>query len=95
MSSPKPNALFILHRSGTYSISIHDLSKTKTVHISKNNHHVTIMVMAPVNVPIWKKQSCFDTLKNNVYNLAKGDHKMADIINMIMEEMPSSSNSSI
>ena len=43
--------------------------------------------MAAVTSPTWIKQSCFDTLQTNVYHLIKGDHKMADIINMVMEEL--------
>ena len=58
----------------------------------KKRHSVTIIVMAPLIVPESQKKSCFDTLHSNVYHLSNGDHKMADIVNMVMDEMPSKSN---
>ena len=48
--------------------------------------------MAPLTAPAWQKKSCFDTLITNEYHLSDGDHKMADIVNMVMDEMPSNSN---
>ena len=95
MSSTNSNILSTLRRNQTSSTSSklnHDLSKTKTVYIGKNRHPATIMVMAPLTAPAWQKKSCFDTLRTNVYHLSDGDHKMADIVNMVMDEMPSNSN---
>ena len=38
------------------------------------------------------KHSCFDTLCTNLYHLSDGDHNMADIANVVMDEIPSNSN---
>lgn len=92
MYSSNSNNLSILRLSPTSYTSSHDLSKTKMVHIGKQKHPVTIMVMAPITAPASQKKSCFETLCTNVYHLSNGGHKMADIINMATNEMPSNSN---
>ena len=63
----------------------------KTVKIDCNLHPITIMTIAPVNAPAWQKKSCFDSLLSNAYNLASSSHKLANIINLVMEELPVSS----
>ena len=68
----------------------HDLSLMKTVKIGKHAKPLIIMVMAPLDAPTWQKRSCFESLCNNAYDLAGGDHPIADIINLLMEELPNS-----
>ena len=93
--SPNYNINSILRRNQTSSTSSwrnHDLSMTKTVYIKENKHHVTIMVMDPLTAPSWHEKSCFDTLRSNAYLLFNHNHTIADIVNMVIDEIPSNSN---
>ena len=90
MPNPNTSALSLLrNRSATPAAVAHDISKMKTVKIGKDLHPVTIMAMAPVSCPLWQKKSCFDCLEATARNLASSSHKLADVINMMMNEMPS------
>ena len=48
--------------------------------------------MAPLTAHVWQNKSCFDTLHTNVYHISDGDHKIVDIMNMVMDKIPSNSN---
>ena len=48
--------------------------------------------MVLLTAHVWQKKSCVDTLHTNVYHISDGDHKIADIMNMVMGKIPSNSN---
>ena len=78
--------------SSTSSRRNHDFSTINTAYIGKNKNPVTIMVMAPLTTLAWQKKSCFDTLCSNAYLLYNGNYMMADIVNMVMDKIPSNSD---
>ena len=57
----------------------------KTVFVGKDQHPVTIMQMAHVNDPAWKKAASFENLCNNAHSLSEA-HSIADIMALITTE---------
>ena len=90
MSSPNIHALRRSLANAQQNATEHDLSSMKTVYVGKHKHPVTIMAMAPVTAPSWQKKSCFASLRSNALDLANGNHNMADVINLLMEDLPCS-----
>ena len=83
MSNPNVTVLPVLK--GRSASPVHDLIKMKTVHVGKNNHPVTIMDVVAVTSPVWLKKSCFNSLESNAGNLIESLHKLADVVNFLME----------
>ena len=50
------------------------------------------MVMASLTSHSQQKKSCCDTIRTNLYHLSDGDHNVADIVDMVMDEILSNSN---
>ena len=50
------------------------------------------MVIDPLTAPTWENKSYFDILRTHMYHLSDGVHKVAHIVNMVMDEMLSISN---
>ena len=43
----------------------------------------------------WQKSTCFTSLRDQAYQLARGDHNIADVINFIVDELPTSTSSAL
>ena len=67
--------------------SIHDLSRMKTVFIGRDQHPVTLMEMVPITAAAWQKKACFDSLRSNACLLVDANHKSADVLNLVMQEL--------
>ena len=88
MSSPNMNASSILRNQSSRTTSFStNLSGMKTVFVGKDQHPVTIMQMAHVNDPAWKKAASFENLRNNAHSLLEA-HSIADIMALIANEVP-------
>lgn len=95
MSSPTSQVLSVLRNKQAdppASSSVHDLSRMKTVFIGRDQHPVTMMEMVPITATAWQKKACFDSLRSNARLLIDANHKSADVLNLVMQELPCSSS---
>ena len=56
---------------------------------------VTLMSMVPMHAPAWQKSTCFTSLRDQAYQLACADHNIADVINFIVDKLPTSTSSAL
>ena len=62
-------------------------SSMHVVHVGKDAQPITLLTMASVNCPSWRKSANFESLKCSVYSLL-GAHSVADLISLTSDEMP-------
>ena len=74
-------------RTTGFSTTSLNLSGMKTVMVGKDQHPVTIMQMAHVNDPAWKKAASFENLCNTAHSLLEA-HNIADIMALVANEIP-------
>ena len=91
MSSPTMNAASILRNQSStttnFSTTSLKLSGMKTVMVGKDQHPVTIMQMAHVNEPTWKKAASFENIFNTAHSLLEA-HNVADIMALVANKIP-------